>query len=98
MYAVNVVFQPDGRPYTYVVDGIELKDKDLVVVPVENKFKLAQVIKVMETDDIPTDTGITYRYVVQKVCFEAYNALIAKNKGMQFISKHHSSGINSRRD
>lgn len=80
MYGVNVRYlnqHEQSRSYTYVVDAsINLYLGDTVVVPVgkEGGMIVARVTEVLPEPELKE--GIAYHWVIQKVDFTLYNALL----------------------
>jgi hypothetical protein len=67
--------------YTYKIAksvGIKVHDRCVVMVP--GGLKIVRVVKVDETPDIDIDAGHDYKWVVQKIDLEAYQAQIDKEK------------------
>lgn len=84
---VSVVFAPytGTREYTYKT-LLDLQEEDFVVVQTPNNgYQVVQVREVMEPLEAEVQDNINYKWVVQKIDFEDYNA--CKDMEKQLMKK-----------
>ena len=77
---VTTVFAPytGSREYTYKT-LLDLETEDYVVVQTPNgEYKVVQVRTVCEPDEIELNPDIKYKWVIQKLEFEHYDAVLEK--------------------
>lgn len=61
--------------------GLELAKEDIIVVPAkEGQFDLARVVHVDDLPQLNLDRADTYKWVVSKVDFHDYNALVKRDE------------------
>ena len=80
--AVDVRFTSGkGSNYTYLTT-FEVKEEDLVVVPVGESFKVAKVSSVKPAELDPNDE-LTYKYIVHAFNLDEYNKVLAENEEIE---------------
>lgn len=86
MTTADVTMGSRGRgdsPLTYKVPkGMILAKGGRVVVPAGERFSIATVAEVHEFAEIELESGIEYKWIVDKISFETYDALLEEEQSM----------------
>lgn len=84
---VSVSFAGTTKQYTYLTCE-ELQVEDVVVVPAMNEYKTAIVEEIHDTPQVDIDSGIKYKWVVQKIDFTEYDKRMAAERKFSDILKN----------
>lgn len=71
--------------FIYVTDIADLKEGDLVVVPCQKHFSVAEVVEMHDDLRIQPNDEIEYRWVVQKVDAARYYKTLEQNRELQGV-------------
>lgn len=86
-YTIHVKFHPyteSSQAYTYVTH-LPVKEGDFVIVAPQGfkEFKVVKVVGVDSDVQIEPNSDVYYKWIIDVIDFDQYNANIAKNKEVE---------------